>query len=257
MKTASRTIIFIHGLFMIPKSWDTWKAYFESKGYKCHTPAYPFHEGLPNDLKKNSHPNLGQLTFDKVLESLTQFIDSLKEKPILIGHSMGGLAVQKLIAMDKGVMGICIDSAPPKGISNFKWSFIKSNFPVINPFKGDSVFEPTVKWFQYAFCNTMTLEQTQKVFDAFVVSESRNIPRSSIKEAGYIDFKKAHQPLLFIAGEKDNIVPAALNQKNFDAYSDKNSRKNFKLFSERTHYICGQDNWQEVADYIYNWIEKT
>ena len=253
----TKTIVFIHGLFQSPQSWDEWKKYFESKGYTCYAPAYPYHEGNPADLRKNINPQLGTLTFGEVIDSLASFIDKLPEKPILIGHSMGGLAVQKLIAMNKGIAGICIDAAPPKGIFSFKWSFLKANLPTINPLKGNSVCVPTVKWFHYAFCNTMTMEQTGIEYNKFVVPESRNIPRSSTKNDGYIDFKKPHNPLLFIAGEKDHIIPSSLNKKNFNAYKDVTGKKYFKEFAGRTHYVCGQQNWQEVADYILEWIKKS
>jgi pimeloyl-ACP methyl ester carboxylesterase len=185
----SKKIVFIHGLFQNPDSWIEWKKYFEAKGYACHSPAYPCHEGKPAELRKNIDPALGKLTFGQVIESLANFIDKLAEKPILIGHSMGGLAVQKLIALNKGVAGICIDTAPPKGIFSFQWSFLKANLPTINPLKGNSVCLPSVKWFHYAFCNTMTMEQTAGVYNDFVVPESRNIPRSSTGKDGYIDFK--------------------------------------------------------------------
>ncbi len=256
ISTQSKTIVFIHGLFQSPQGWAEWKKHFEAQGYTCYTPAYPYHEGKPEELRKNVNPALGKLTFGQVIDSLAAFIDKLPEKPILIGHSMGGLAVQKLINMGKGVAGVCIDTAPPKGIISFKWSFLKSNFPTINPFKGNSVCLPSIKWFQYAFCNTLTLEQTAKIYNESVVPESRNIPRSSTKNDGYIDFKKAHAPLLFIAGEKDNIIPSSLNRTNFEAYKDTNSKKEFKEFPGRTHYICGQENWQEVADYILGWMKK-
>jgi pimeloyl-ACP methyl ester carboxylesterase len=241
---------------MNPNSWGPWINYFEAKGYTCHAPAYPFHEGEPAELRKNINPGLGTLTFGQVTEHLVSFINTLPEKPILIGHSMGGLAVQKLIELNKGVAGVCIDTAPPKGIFSTKWSFLKANLPTINPLKGNSVCMPTVKWYHYAFCNTMTLEQTENEFNKFVVPESRNIPRSSTKNDGKIDFKKAHAPLLFIAGEKDNIIPSSLNKKNFEAYKDKNSKIDFKEFPGRTHYICGQPNWEEVAKYIYDWMYK-
>jgi len=255
-KVNGNSIVFIHGLFQNPTSWVEWKKYFEAKGFSCHTPAYPFHEGNPEELRKNIHPDLGKLTFGEVTNSLVKFIDQLPEKPILVGHSMGGLAVQKLINLDKGQAGVCIDAAPPKGIFSFKWSFLKANLPTINPLKGNSVFLPGTEWFYYAFCNTMTLAQTQVEFDQFVVPESRNIARSSTGKDGEVNFKKPHAPLLFIAGEKDNIIPPSLNRKNFAAYKDKNSQKDFKEFAGRTHYICGQENWQEVADYIYQWFEK-
>jgi pimeloyl-ACP methyl ester carboxylesterase len=239
---------------MNPTSWDNWINFFEAKSYKCYAPAYPFHEGNPSDLRNNINPNLGKTTFGQVIDSLSEFIDKLPERPILIGHSMGGLAVQKLIEMNKGVAGICIDTSPPKGIFSFNWSFFKANLPTINPFKGNSVYMPSVKWYNYAFCNTMTVEQTEVEYKKFVVPEGRNIPRSSTLKDGEIDFKKPHNPLLIIAGEKDNIIPSSLNKKNFEAYKDKNSKIDFKEFAGRTHYICGQQNWEEVASYSIDWI---
>jgi esterase/lipase len=100
----------------------------------------------------------------------------------------------------------------------------------------------------------MTLEQTQIEYNKFVVPESRNIPRSTTKKDGRIDFKKPHNPLLIIAGAKDHIIPSSLNKKNFEAYNDKKSKIDFKEFDGRTHYICLQQNWEEVATYINEWI---
>lgn len=240
---------------MNPTSWGSWIKYFEAKGYTCYAPAFPFHEGNPADLRKNINPLLVKVTIGDVVKSYVHFIDNLPEKPILIGHSVGAFLTQKLIELDKGVVGVCIDSAPPAGVITFKWSFWKANFPVVNPFKGNSVFVPSVEWYHYAFCNTMTIEETQIEYNQFVIPESRNIPRSLLTSSyGKINFKKPHQPLLFIAGEKDNITPASLNKKNYDSYKDKNSIKVFKEFAGRTHYICGQKNWEEIAGFIYDWI---
>ena len=255
-KVGSKTIVFIHGLFMNPTSWNHWVDFYTRKGYKCHAPAYKYHDGDPATLRTNIDPGLENLTFGHVVSDLAAYIDALPEKPILIGHSMGGLAVQKLIGLDKGIAGVCIDPAPPQGIFSFKWSFLKANLPTINPLKGNSVCVPSVKWFHYAFCNTMTMEQTQVEYGKFVVPESRNIPRSGTKDDGKVDFRKPHKPLLIIAGEKDNIIPSSLNRKNFMAYTDKNSRTDFKEFAGRTHYICGQQNWEEVATYISDWIDR-
>jgi pimeloyl-ACP methyl ester carboxylesterase len=252
----SKSIVFIHGLFMNPFSWTNWIKFYEEKGYTCYAPPYPFHEGSPVALRNIINSDLGKVTFGQVIQSLSAFIDSLPEKPILIGHSMGGLAVQKLIEMNKGDIGICIDPAAPKGIFSFKWSFLKANLSTINPLKGNSVCFPDVKWFHYAFCNTMTIDQAEKEYNKYVVPESRNIARSSAKDDGKIDFRKPHNPLLIIAGEKDNIIPSSLIKKNFEAYEDKNSKTDFKEFAGRTHYICGQPEWEEVASYIDMWISS-
>jgi len=253
-KTKSKTIVFVHGLFMNPSIWDDWVQFFKDKGFTSYTPAYPHHEGTPLYLHKNYSRELRKLTFGQVVDSLSIFIDKLNETPILIGHSMGGLIVQKLMENGKGTAGVCIAPAPPMGIMSFNWSFLRANLPVINPLKGNSVFIPSVAWFHYALCNTMTLEQTQTEYDRFVVPESRNIPRTSTLMQGYIDFKKPHQPLLIIAAENDHIVPSSLCKKNFKAYKKNNSKIDFKEFSGRSHYICREENWQEVVQFINKWL---
>ena len=240
---------------MNSKSWGEWATYFEGQGFSCHTPDYPFHSGDPTALRANPPKGLESLRFETVLETLAQQIAALPEKPILIGHSMGGLFVQKLVALGLAEAGICIDSAPPSGIIVLDWTFLKVNLPVINPLKGKTVCNPSVQWFHQAFCNTMTLADTEVAFQHFVVPESRMIPRQISGRVGKIDFKKPHAPLLFIAGEKDTIIPAALNRKNANAYKSSASVVDFKLFKGRSHFICGQKSWEEVAETVLSWIQ--
>ena len=102
----------------------------------------------------------------------------------------------------------------------------------------------------------MTIEETKKAYDMYVVPESRNIPRSTTGKDGTIDFKAPHTPLLFIAGEKDNIIPSSLNKKNFNAYADISGKKDFKEFPDRTHFIASQKGWEEVAEFCEKWIRE-
>jgi len=252
----SQTIVFIHGLFVNPVCWKHWISFFERHDYTCYAPANLYHAGDPAALRKHVDPELGKISLEDEVYHFAGFIDTLPEKPILIGHSLGGLVVQKLLDMGKGVAGVCIDGVPPKGIYTLEWSFWKSNFPVLNFFKGNSVYEPNKEWFHYAFCHTLTKEESDKVFDELVVPESRNIPRDTLKDFAAIDFNKAHSPLLFIAGEKDHIVPNSLARENFEAYKHPGSKKEFIEFAGRTHYIIGQQGWEEVAGHALYWMQN-
>lgn len=257
MNDNSKTIVFIHGLSENSYAWKEWIDYFENLGYTCFAPDYPFHTGTPEELRKETDQRLGSINLSNVLIHYFTFLDSISVKqPILIGHSMGGLIVQKLMEMEKGSMGICITSAPPNGITTFKCSFFKSNLPTINPLKGNTLFYRSKKWFYYSIANTLSREESDLAFEKVFVPESRNIPRSSTGITGKVNFKKAHKPLLFIGAEKDHIIPIVLNKKNYKAYEDKNSITDFKAFSDRSHYICGQEGWEEVAEYIFNWIQN-
>ncbi len=253
----SKEILFIHGLHENAHVWIEWKLFFENLGYKCHTPSYPYHEGIPSELRQNPNRLLRKVGLNEVIDYYKNYIKGLSDKtPILVGHSMGGLIVQKLMQFDMGALGVCITSASPKGVMSFKWSFIKSNIGVINPFKFNSLYCGTKDWFHYAICNTMTRRQSDEIYDLAVVPESRNIPRSSRFNDGKIDFKKPHKPLLFIGAEKDHIIPISLVKKNVKAYKHTDSITEFKEFRGKAHSLCFQSGWQEVADYIHQWILK-
>jgi pimeloyl-ACP methyl ester carboxylesterase len=179
----------------------------------------------------------------------------LDEKPILIGHSMGGLAVQLLLQRDPVAAGVAIDSAPPMGVFTTKQSFLKSNWPHITPFVSQSSpIEMTFERFQYTFVNTLPLAEQRAAYDRYIVPESRRVPRESL--TARIDFKKPHPPLLLIAGSADNIIPASLNKSNYAKYKASSSVTDFKEFAGRTHFIIGQKNWEEVSEYILTWLSE-
>lgn len=252
----SKTIVLIHGLFVNNISWAAWKTYFEAKGYTVHTPANPGHDGDPATLRNNIHPQLTKTGFEDVVMNIVKLIDTLPEKPIVVGHSLAGLVVQKLIEMDKAVAGISIDGAPPKNVLA-PLATIKVVLPVVNFIKGSSAFLGSREWYHNAFFNNYSKQESDKLFDAIAVPESRKIARDTLlKSFAKIDFKKPHNPLLFIGGEKDNIFSAKFTERIAGSYKDKNSIADLKTFKGRSHFICGEEGWQEVADHIIDWIEK-
>jgi esterase/lipase len=251
-----KTIVLIHGLFVNNTSWNQWKNYFEAKGYAVHTPANPGHEGNPEQLRRSVHPQLTQTGFEDVVKNIVNLIDTLPEKPIVIGHSLAGLVVQKLIEMDKAVAGISIDGAPPKNVFAPP-ATIKAVLPVVNPFKGNAAYMGTKDWYHHSFFNNYTREESDKLYEQIAVPESRKIARDTLlKSFANIDFKKSHNPLLFIGGSNDNIFASSFTKKIAGSYKDKNSVTDFKEFEGKSHFICGEEGWENVADYILNWIGK-
>lgn len=211
MKT--KTIVFIHGLFVNNTSWKEWKTYFEAQGYTVHTPANPGHAGNPIDLKKNIPSDLKDVGFDDVIKYLSAFIDTLPEKPIVIGHSFGGLMVQKLIDMGKAVAGVSIDGAPPKNVMA-PFSTVKIVWPVVNFFKGNTVFLGSKEWYHKAFFNNYSKEESDKLYETVAAPESRKLAKDPLfKSSAKLDLKKSHEPLLFIAGGNDHISLQSLPKK--------------------------------------------
>jgi len=250
----SGTIVFIHGMYMNSLCWEQWIPYCRAKGYRCLAPDWPG-RNQPVDVLRKNHPDLqlGRLTLSRVIGHFTDIIGKLDEKPVIIGHSMGGLVVQLLLQKDLAAAGVAINSAPPMGVFTVKWSFLKSNWPHITPFASQGTpIEMTFERFQYTFVNKMARAQQRAAYERYVVPESRRVPRESL--TARVDFKKPHPPLLLIAGSDDNIIPASLNKSNYDKYEPSASVTDFKAFAGRTHFIIGQKDWEEVADYILDWL---
>src|SRR2546430_2667208 len=116
-----KTILFIHGMFLNPKSWEHWTAYFEQWDYHCISPAWPFHEGEPSALRRHIPAGLGALSLTTVVDEFARIAASQPEPPIVIGHSMGGLVAQILETRGLAEAAVCISSVAPNAMLTLDW----------------------------------------------------------------------------------------------------------------------------------------
>lgn len=249
------TILFIHGMFLNARSWDNWVSYFERRGYFCLAPSWPLHDAEPSYLRENVPAGLGDLGLDALVETYARHAGALADKPIVIGHSLGGLIAQLLAARGLVEAAVPIASVAPNHMVSADWNFLKTSAKITNPFKGHEPFEMTAEIFHETFANTMTEQESDLAYHRFAIHESRKVLRDALGPMGHIDLDAPHAPLLFIAGEKDQIVPDKLNRKNAEAYKDAGSIAEFKEFSGRGHFLCGQPGWEEIAGYVANWLD--
>jgi len=256
----SKTVVFITGAFVSHNGWNNWKSYFEENGYTCYTPPWLFKDAAPVALRKK-HPNenkgLVNLRLADLIDHLENMIRELPEKPILIGHSTGGLIVQVLLQRGVAAAGIAIHSVPAQGVLSFKYSFLKSLWGPLGLFSStNKTFLMNLKQWQYAFTNGMSEADQLETYDQNVVPESRKLIRDCLSKVASIDFRKPHPPLLFIAGSTDHIMPASLNYSNYKRYKDKSSITDYKEFEGKNHYVLGLPGWKDEAGYSLNWIQE-
>ncbi len=251
------TIVLIHGMFQNSKSWAAWQAYLEGIGFQTHAPSWPFHEGEPAELRSVVPQGLGELHLRSVISEFADLLGGFSEKPVVIGHSVGGLVVQELAALQLIRAGVCISSVAPNRMLAFDWGFFKNSMSIANPIAGNAPFYMTAEGFHDSFANTMTAEASNAAYERTATHDSRNVLRDCMMEDGKVDLQLPHVPLLFIAGEKDQIIPPELNQKNAKGYSDPNSVVSFKEFPNRGHFICGEPGWEEVVAFTGEWITST
>lgn len=254
--TKSKSIILIHGNFVNQTSWEKWKERYEQKGYTVYTPANPGHDGIPSDLRKQVHPDLTKTGFIDVVNTIIKLIETLPEKPLIIGHSMAGMAAMKLLELDKAAAAVSIDGAPPKNVFP-PIATLKSALPAFGFFSSKKYFMGSREWYDKYFFNTLPERDRANAFDSFAVPESYKVSRELVLNSfSNIDFSKPHKPILFIGGGSDTIFPSSLTTTLARKYKDGNSRVDLKIFQGKSHFICGEPGWESVADYILDWYEK-
>lgn len=255
----TRTIAFIHGAFVSQHCWDRFIPLCEARGYTCVRIAYPGREGSVAELKAAPHaPILGTLTLAQVVEHHVRALRALGPKPLVIGHSFGGLLTQLMLQRDVAAAGVAIDSVPPQGVTTLAWSFLRSLAPVVNPLLPASrPYVMSYEHFRYTFVNDLAPEAARAVYDAEVVPESRRLARGGLGSSARIDFTKPHAPLLMIAGGNDNIIPAALNRRNWRRYRRSPSVTDFEELPGRTHYsVIAGPGLEEVVELALGWAVR-
>ena len=255
----TKTVVFITGAFVSHEGWNTWKKYFEEKGYTAYNPAWPYKDA-PAQVLRDRQPNdadLADLTLARLVDHYADFVKNLPEKPLIIGHSLGGLITQILVNRGLAAGAAVIHSVPPQGVIPYEFTFLRAGYKVLGLFTSmKKTYLMSLSDWQYAFTNGMSLEDQKASWEANTIPESKRVARGGLTSQAHVDFSKPHAPLLFVAGGKDQIIPSSINTRNFKAYKDKNSVLDFKLFENNNHFVVGLPNWKEVADYILGWVAK-
>ncbi|TGD82548.1 alpha/beta hydrolase [Hymenobacter wooponensis] len=259
MKHGPQTIVFVTGAFVHHSCWNEWKTYFEGHGYTCLVPPWPYKNASVEELRRR-HPDarLASLRLKQLVDSFADVIKQLPEKPILIGHSMGGLVTQLLLQRDVAAAGVAIHSVPPQGVFAFSWSFLRATWGPLGFLTNvNKTFLMSMRQWQYAFTNGMLPAEQRATYEALVVPESKRVSRDGLTAAARVDFRRPHVPLLLVAGSDDHIMPAALNRANFKRYAQgSGSVTDFKEFTGNNHLVLGLPTWRDVADFIRQWLEQ-
>lgn len=249
---------------MTPLCWEKFIRFFESRGYKCLAPTWPYKDKPFEALRNNPPPELARLGVTEIVDHYEKIIKTQEERPILIGHSFGGLFVQLLLDRGLGAAGVAIDSVPPKGVLPLQWTVLRSIAGVLLKWRAwKRIVYMSFSEFQYALVHTLPLAEQKAAYDRHVVPETGRIffqaglapldPHNAVR----VNFNNADRaPLLLIAGTEDHLVPVSMNKSNYAKYKGSAAQTDFKEFTGRTHWIIAQDGWEEVAEYIADWLER-
>lgn len=260
MNVDKETIVLIHGLWMTSLSWEKWVKRFTDLGYRVIAKSWPGMDIDIAELRRDPSPIAG-LGIGDVVDHYEGIIRALDAPPIIMGHSFGGLITQILLDRGLGSAGVAIAPAPVKGILLLPFSTLRVSFPALsNPANNHRAVPLTPDQFHYAFTNTLSEEESRKVYDRYAVPGPDHVLFQSAfaafnpHAASAVNFdNNTRAPLLLIAGGKDHVSPSSVVKANFELYRNSLASTEYKEYPERTHYTLGQDGWECVADDALAW----
>jgi pimeloyl-ACP methyl ester carboxylesterase len=253
----TKTVVFIPGAWMTPESWDGMRGVFDKAGYKTHAPAWPLLDGATAAALREKPPmGLGSLSVGRIVEHYQAYIAKLPEKPLIVGHSFGGLFTQLLLDQGVGVAGIAIDPAPIAGVIPGPVS-LAAAFPVLARVGGWSrPFTLSRAAFASSFANTAPPDIQKSAYDKLVVPTSGLIFYQAASWIGtFVHPRKRAQPLLITVGEKDRTVTPYVARAAYNKQKHSPAKTDFKLFPGMSHFLIAEPGWEKVANFALDWAK--
>jgi pimeloyl-ACP methyl ester carboxylesterase len=257
MANGTKTVVFVQGAWMTPHCWDNLRKPFEAAGYETHAPSWPYIEGSAAELRANPPPGLGALTIGAIVDHYQTFIATLPEKPLIIGHSFGGLCTQLLLNRGIGAAGIAIDPGPIAGIILDPVS-LAGVFPIVARWEGwNKAFTLSREAFAKSFANTAPPDLQASAYDSLVVPTSGRIFYQAASWIGTVVHpKRRTQPLLVTAAEKDRTVTPYVSRATYNLQRHSPARTDFVQFANRSHFLIAEPGWEEVAYFALTWAKR-
>jgi non-heme chloroperoxidase len=248
-------VVFVHGLWLLPSSWDGWRKLFEDNGYITLAPGWPDDPRTREQAYANPNVFAGKSVQD-VTDHYLAVISELTTKPAVIGHSFGGLIVQKIADEGAAAATVAIDNAPIKGVLPLPLSALKSGSPVLrNPANRHKAIALTFEQFQYGWANNLDEAEARRLYDTYHVPASGE----PLFEAGFanfmlggdtsVDVKNPNRgPLLIISGTNDTTVPRAFTHGSYKKQLKNPETTEYVEIEGRGHSLVLDHGWPDVAN---------
>jgi pimeloyl-ACP methyl ester carboxylesterase len=256
-------VVFVHGLWLLASSWDSWRAFFAEHGFATLAPGWPDDPETVAAAREHPEAFAGQ-TIGAVTDHIANVIKQLDRKPVVIGHSFGGMIAQKLAGLGLAAVTVAIDPAPFRGVLPLPLSALKAASPALrNPRNRARAVTLTLPQFRFAFANAVSEQEARELYATFAVAA----PGAPLFQAATANFNPRSEasvntrqpqrgPLLIIAGEQDNTVPWAIANASYKQYAGNPAPTEITKIPGRGHSLTIDSGWREVAEVALRFSEQ-
>lgn len=256
-------VVFIHGLWLLPSSWDRWAEVFEQADYTAVTPGWPDDPDTVEEAK--AHPEVfADKSIGQVADHFAEEIGKLEQEPAVIGHSFGGLLAQMIAGRGLSVASVAIDPAPFRGVLPLPISALKSASPVLgNPANRSRAIPLTYEQFRYGFANAVSEDEARELYETFAVPASGK-PLFQAATANLNPWTEAkvdtenpeRGPLLIISGERDHTVPWSIANASYRKQKRNEAVTEIVELPNRGHALTIDAGWREVANTALSFVQR-
>jgi non-heme chloroperoxidase len=256
-------VVFIHGLWLLPSSWDRWAGLFEEAGYAPVTPVWPDDPETVEQARAN--PGVfAKKTIGQIADHTAEVIGKLTRKPAVMGHSTGGLLAQIIAGRGLSAATVAIDPGPFRGVLPLPISALRSAMPVLkNPLNRGRAVTLTPDQFKYGWANALSAEEAKQLYETYHVAapgvalmQMANANLNPWTEAKADTKNPDRGPLLIIDGEKDHTVPWAIANASFKRQRRNEGVTEIKKIPNRGHSLTIDSGWREVADTALEFVRR-
>ena len=261
--TTMMPVVFIHGLWLLPSSWDRWVALFEEAGYVALTPDWPDDPETVEGARAEPEV-LANKTLKQVADHTTQIITGLDKKPAVIGHSTGGLLAEMLAGRGLSAATVAIDPGVFRGVLPLPLSVLRGVGPfLVNPLTRRRAITLTFDQFKYGWANALDEKEAKELYDSFHVAASGislvqmgNANLNPWTEAKVNTKNPDRGPLLIIDGEKDHTVPWAIANAAYKRQMRNPAVTEIVKIPNRGHSLTIDHGWREVAETALAFVKR-
>ena len=258
---SNQPVVFIHGLWLHSSTWEPWATLYGREGYNPIIAGWPGDAATVGETRRDGD-RVGGYGVADVVEHYRKLIASLPVRPVVIGHSFGGLIAQRLLDSGDAAAAVAIDPAPIKGVTKLPLSQIRSTIPVLRSKSNrDKAVTLTERQFRYAIANAIPREEARELYrkwsipapgkPLFEVVGAKKDPTSPTT----VDTtNSARGPLLIVGGGKDHIVAESVARQAADLYAQSRAVTDYHVFEDRGHSLVIDSRWREVADFTIGWV---
>jgi non-heme chloroperoxidase len=256
-------VVFIHGLWLLPSSWDRWAEVFQGAGYAPISPGWPDDPETVAEANEKPEVFAGK-TIGEVADHYAEVIGKLDRQPAVIGHSFGGLLSMIIAGRGLSNVTVAIDAAPFRGVLPLPISSLRSSAPVLgNPANRNKAIPLTYDQFRYAFANAVDEDEAHALYDQYAVP-APGAPLFQAATANFnpwteakVDHENAYRgPMLIISGDLDHTVPPAISEATFKIQAKNSGVTEFAAIPERGHSLTIDHGWLEVCNTALAFVQR-